>query len=285
MSSAEPSARKIAANRRNSRKSTGPKTRAGKARSAINAFKHGFALANLPEAACSEVKKFADQIYPADDPLIVEQATIIAETEITLRALQQQRLVLIERLRDPQVIALAKRDNSLAVAKARSQQADSAWDVLDKLKQRFDIPDDDDLDAILKLPEDFDPDELLRRQPAQPGWRPQHVVDRDENDTLAEALGDLIRLDRYERRTLSRRRHAMELFFKLHASASTPADDMNDYTEPALSSATLPALGSGLNGLYPLAPLRPLFGRTNPRCISATRKGRSKRDVFRCGIV
>jgi hypothetical protein len=60
-------ARRLAANRANARASTGPKSLAGKARSAQNARRHGLSVPALPEPAWpSDIEALAREIAGAD---------------------------------------------------------------------------------------------------------------------------------------------------------------------------------------------------------------------------
>ena len=49
------------------------------------------------------------------NPLVVEQATIIAESELQLRMVREQKIALIERLHDPLSVALVKGDKRAAI--------------------------------------------------------------------------------------------------------------------------------------------------------------------------
>jgi hypothetical protein len=93
------SARKIRANRANARASSGPKTAAGKAQSAQNAFRHGF---NVPiwldPALASDVEALAQRIAgKGADANVLESARRIAEAQIDLRRVLSYRNRLIER--------------------------------------------------------------------------------------------------------------------------------------------------------------------------------------------
>ena len=82
-----PSERKIAANRGNARKSTGPRSARGKAHTAQNALRHGLAsTAFLERSASSEVERMAKAIA-GDSALTLEyeQALIIAESDFIIR--------------------------------------------------------------------------------------------------------------------------------------------------------------------------------------------------------
>ena len=94
------SERKIAANRRNSSQSTGPRTAYGKARARRNALRHGLAAIVVSESAISvEVDRLAAPICSKDaDPANREQALIIAEDNITLSRVRAARAAVLEQM-------------------------------------------------------------------------------------------------------------------------------------------------------------------------------------------
>jgi hypothetical protein len=115
------SVRKIEANRRNSRKSCGPRTAAGKSIASRNALRHGLAaLTHRRSVPAPEVEEFARVLCDDDnDPVLFAQAVQIAQNEMALRAVRAHRVYVIERLREPYQLAFAKKDNSLELGKAR----------------------------------------------------------------------------------------------------------------------------------------------------------------------
>jgi hypothetical protein len=121
---------KIAANRRNARGSTGPRTAAGKMRVRRNALRHGLAalVANDP-AVVAEVDRVAAAICDEHaDPLEQEQALIVAEVEVTLKRVRKARVQIMEQLQ------LAPGTKELDGQKARSmQEADRSAPRLDQL--------------------------------------------------------------------------------------------------------------------------------------------------------
>ena len=116
------SARKIRANRANARASSGPKTAAGKAQSAQNAFRHGF---NVPiwldPDLASDVEALAQRIVgEGADANLLESARRIAEAQIDLRRVLSYRQLLIERaMPDPKVQTEAAEPAAFAPAAAR----------------------------------------------------------------------------------------------------------------------------------------------------------------------
>jgi len=94
------SERKIAANRLNAKKSRGPRTAAGKSLASRNALRHGLrAITHRHPTPSSEIERFAKAICGADnDPLLFEQACIIAENDFVLRAIHAQQLAVVERV-------------------------------------------------------------------------------------------------------------------------------------------------------------------------------------------
>jgi hypothetical protein len=91
---------KIAANRRNARLSTGPRTAAGKMRVRRNALQHGLAAIVVRDpAVTAEVERLAAGICSADaDPLEREQALVVAEAQIAFKQIRRTRAQIVEQL-------------------------------------------------------------------------------------------------------------------------------------------------------------------------------------------
>ena len=164
------------------RLSTGPKTAAGKARSARNALRHGLSLPIFSDPALSqEAATLARQIAGADAaPQFQELARPIAEAQIDLRRIRAERHDLITRaLRNPDYDSRANSDKKLNVALR----------IIGRYSRFEDIP-----------PEEVT---LLDTKPEGP-------------EKFAAILTDIAQrlpaLDRYEARALSRRKRAIQAF-------------------------------------------------------------------------
>jgi hypothetical protein len=213
------SERMVATNRANAQNSRGPRTAAGKMRVSRNAVRYGLAAMTYRQsAAVDEVERMAKAICDGDNnPLLFEQAIIIAENELVLRSVSAECVAVIERLRDPAAIALAKGSNALALMKARSELMEKAYDELKR----------HDATILVENGVDAEKYELLiakLKQEPYPGCKPTDpalaaflngIKDRDENDAVREAIPDLRRLQRYERRTWSRLKRAISTFIAI----------------------------------------------------------------------
>jgi hypothetical protein len=85
---------KIAANRKNSKKSTGPRTHEGKLRASHNALRHGLAAINFPDDGHTEkVERLARAICKEDtDSLKYVEALIIAESQVLIARVRAARV-------------------------------------------------------------------------------------------------------------------------------------------------------------------------------------------------
>ena len=93
------SERQIAANRRNARKSTGPRSGAGSKRASRNAYRHGLTLSITSTAAYAKQRdKLARKIAGnTDDAISLECALQIAQAELELARVRRAKVALIER--------------------------------------------------------------------------------------------------------------------------------------------------------------------------------------------
>jgi hypothetical protein len=93
------SERQIAANRRNARKSTGPRSGAGKKRASRNAYRHGLTLSITSTAAFAKqldnlVREIAGD---TEDAIMLERARAAAQAELDLAQIRRAKVALIER--------------------------------------------------------------------------------------------------------------------------------------------------------------------------------------------
>jgi hypothetical protein len=132
------SVRKIEANRRNGRKSSGPRTAAGKSTASRNALRHGLAaLTHRQPVPVPEIEQFARALCGGDnDPALLAQAVQIAQNEMALREVHAHQVYVIERLRAPYQVPFAKKDNSLELGTARFMEGWLAeWEIRKQLSK------------------------------------------------------------------------------------------------------------------------------------------------------
>jgi hypothetical protein len=88
----------IAANRRNARKSTGPRSGAGKKRASRNAYRHGLRSSITSTTAyAKQLDQFVREIGDTEDPILLERARAIAQAELDLARVRRAKVALIER--------------------------------------------------------------------------------------------------------------------------------------------------------------------------------------------
>ena len=169
--------RQIAANRANARRSTGPRSRAGRKRAAGNATVHGLTANLVSNTALAElVEKLAREIAGStDDAILLQYARHAAHAEIDLARVRRIKVALIER-----VSAIGTLDCSPVFENVRGVRK-----ILDML-------------ARGELPHRTDP---LATMPSGELERTAEAVRR--------ALPELIKLDRYESRAAARRDKAL----------------------------------------------------------------------------
>src|SRR5262245_48969582 len=180
------SERQIAANRRNARKSTGPRSGAGRNRASHNAYRHGLTLSivSIKEYA-KQLETFVRKIVgDTKDTVKLERARTIAQAELELARVRRVKVALIERAGvfgelDPPQLAAA---GSIRLLNAAVRDRDI-----------------NAINAVLRG-SDIDSIEASASMPSQEPERSAEAVRR--------VLPELRKLDRYERRAAAQRDRA-----------------------------------------------------------------------------
>jgi hypothetical protein len=175
-----PSERQIAANRRNARKSTGPRSGAGRKRASRNAYRHGLTLNITSTAAfAKQLDKLVREIVGnTKDAIILERARAVAQADFDLARVRRAKVALIERasafgeLDPPQIFSSVRQIIRFFNAVDRGQ--------------------------VTSFPEPVDSSAPM---PLQAPYRSAEAIRR--------VLPELRKLDRYERRAAGRRDQAV----------------------------------------------------------------------------
>jgi len=182
--------RQIAANRRNARKSTGPRSSAAKKRLSRNAYRHGL-TSNLASSAAiaKRLDEFARKIAgDSKNEIVLEHARCAAQAELDLARVRRVTVALIQR-----VFALG----ALDAPRVFGSSAEEIRYLKSILSGR----------APPILPEPIDP---LATMPTQEPERTAEAVRR--------TLPELAKLNRYESRAVSRRDRAIREIVKIRSS-------------------------------------------------------------------
>ena len=88
------SERQIAANRLNARKSTGPRSGAGRKRASRNGYRHGLTLSiNSTAEYAKQLDKLVREIAgDSEDAIVLERARAIAQAELELARVRRAKL-------------------------------------------------------------------------------------------------------------------------------------------------------------------------------------------------
>jgi len=170
------SERQIAANRRNARKSTGPRSGAGKRRASRNAYRHGLTLSMASTAAfAKQLDNLAREIAGnTDDAITLERAREIAQAELDLARVRRAKVALIERA--------------------------SAFGELD--------PPQLTVTQMIGLVNAFERGRPIPKPSDSSATMPSQEPDRSA-EAVRRVLPELRRLDRYERRAAAQRERAV----------------------------------------------------------------------------
>jgi hypothetical protein len=176
------SQKQIEANRRNARKSTGPRSASGKKRASRNALKHGLTTPISGAAVTREIEALARQIAgDPEDRLRMALARDAAEAQLDLARVQRVGVAFIERT--AAVGRLAQRKLF------RTIRDETAFMALSCLGARLGKT---------------QPKCAVDPLPAMPTEEPARTT-----EAVRRALLDLLRLNRYERRAAVRRDRAI----------------------------------------------------------------------------
>ena len=166
--------RQITANRRNARRSTGPRSRAGRKRASRNSYRHGLSSSVATSAEFAKhVESLARKIAGCGaDAVSLEVARAVARAEFELAQIRRVRVALIARMAEF-----------------------GELEVPDPLRTCRDV-----IRSLTSIDRGRPCDLSVPTPPSMPSSEPERSV-----EAVRRALPELLKLDRYERRATARR--------------------------------------------------------------------------------
>jgi hypothetical protein len=187
------------ANQANARASSRPKTKAGKARSAQNALRHGLSIPVCKEPSLSsQAEEIARKLAgPDPDDTLLDRARAVSEAQVDLNRVRARRNALVSRLlADPEY-------QPLSAYKGQVRKLRTIGRIERILGRSFDI----------ESPIEF-----------------ERLKDDDEKfaTIVEDRIRELTAFDRYERRAISKRKSTIRAFDSASMSRSNRKKQRTD---------------------------------------------------------
>jgi hypothetical protein len=181
------SERQIAANRRNAKKSSGPRSAAGKDRASNNAYRHGLFSRRARAAVTEETEAFARKIADRTSGAIaLEHARIVAEADNELALIRDAKRALIDRT-----------------------------DIFGDFKTPPLIPTDPSKDPWLMSPAQ---ERRFLLAKAKDPLTPEQQEEAERSAAIKRVLSELTNLSLYEKRAAARRDRTIRKLMKIKQS-------------------------------------------------------------------